>query len=348
MLQVERQYAAQRKNFWFKRSEEYEAYIKQNQNILEWAAITQRIAFEAALGAATMGLAMHLTASIRTAWMARAGAEGASVTATNLARFGRAAGSAAEGSAEFAISAAANTVGRLCAFGAQQLLVRLPMGQLSIDGFFCGLVLSLVGVPGAGGGASKVTKCLSGGLIQKMGGSIGSLQGLASSAGLFRASAKEMRAAMDRHDEAFLLLVNAMGGTAAGIRQTLETKASKAGSTLYQWSRDNEVRLVRQSWRAVQSKDYRSQVPVLARFSLFGDAHKTLRDNIAGYAEASTGYYLWAGAYETMLQLEQAKIALERGLLPLARPDLQAHANVLKAMEQANAALEAAKKKQQH
>ncbi len=292
MFDVQRKTAKQRRDLHAKERRAHAQSIQDNETILELASVAQRIALEAALMAATQGIARGLTSALL-----EGGALASSGTSTAgrvLATVGRA--PAAMEGAEAIRAAAVNTLARCVSAAvvgtAKQTANAALGGSFSGAGLAWGLVLAFFGRPGPAG-------------------SWFSVQGLASATGLTRAALSEFAGKMSRAPEAQKTIV----------RQQVRANAADAVAAAVDALKKNDRRSMLAYEQAARRLDYSKQLPFLVRHIDLFDAHGVLKSDHAGYARHEAGYILWRNMYDFLVDAPEQLKQAEQMLLVQSRID---------------------------
>lgn len=298
MLNAERMFAAERKRALLHEIELYEKELKLIQRDLSWSAVFQRIGFEAALAAVTIGVAGAIGRSLAArqgsriaALSARSARAGAAVQ--GLATVGRAGTIVSAATPMVTAELACATLGRMMASILQQP-VRMAVGDFSYKGMALGLLTSVVGVPGpARSGFIRVTSS----------GAWNSYQGAVLSTTILWKSWNELSQGRAKLDREFLELVE---GNTNQISKAIDETAAEAGKALHAHALKNERQIGQSAERRARSASYADQVPVLAR--VFTDSEAHLRNLSAAAANASIRWELWSGAYHAYMTMERAAL----------------------------------------
>jgi hypothetical protein len=315
LLQSQRHLAVHRLQVCRDEYKIWEDQISRAQGFLEWSAFAQRIGFEAALTAATMGLAGAVSRAILTAkegaYAARmAGAvleEGTAGRSLDLlAKFGRAADTPIGGAilSTTVSEAAANTIGRLFATAVFQNGVRWLAGDASWQGFWLSLAGSLVGVPG-NPTSSTFAKWAGSPMLAKalQSGAVVSYQGLAAaSVALIKGYAEASRTGSEMD-----IYLKSLKGAVPGL---VRAKATATGIAASASVSAQEAIVGRAAKAMALNADYSSLVPFLARH--FSSAEGDLKYLYGEYADACARYQIWYNLLQTYNNLERAVLNLTR------------------------------------
>lgn len=294
----------------------WEKQISNTKSALQWSALAQRIGFEAALSAVTMGGARLIASGIQKAGSGlmasaalRGGAAGRTVDA--LAKVGRAAQTPLGGAvlSTTVAEAAANTLGRLGAVMLIQVPVRGLAGDLTWQGFGLALLGSLAGVPGSGATptAAKFSQKL--GVVLKSGSAI-SYQNLATSTVALAKGYRDVVGIGVKMDENLVNLATQLKANGSSLGKAVAIKADAAAIAAQQFASKNEIRIGKGAATAAKKIKYSDMVPFLARHT--SDATSQLKYVSVQYADACARYQVWYNLLQYFNNLERAVLDIKK------------------------------------